>query len=225
MKSSAYLTTADAPSMRIAAKTAMIALLSSTAMSADTVSIRRADPRDASELARLAAELGYQASVAAMRSRLDLLADRDHAVFVADEASAPLLGWIHVARRIALESGESAEILRLVVAAAARRRGVGKRLVAVAEVWSRDRGLGRIIVRSNVARTESHEFYRGMLICYDNNVIENVRATACSHGKLALAGGRRYREARKPELYRQVLGAEHRSQLTIGWMPAERPSE
>lgn len=159
MKSSANLTTTDAPSMRIAAKTAMIAMLSSTAMSADTFSIRRADPRDAPELARLAAELGYQASAAAMRSRLDLLADRDHAVFVADEAGAPLLGWIHVARRIALESGESAEILGLVVAAAARRRGVGKRLVAIAELWSRDRGLDRIVVRSNVARTESHEFY------------------------------------------------------------------
>lgn len=128
-------------------------------MSADTFSIRRADPEDAPELARLAAELGYQASGAAMRLRLHLLAGRDHAVLVAADAATLLLGWIHVARRVTLESGESAEILGLVVAAAARRRGVGKRLVVAAEAWSRDRGLERIVVRSNAARTESHEFY------------------------------------------------------------------
>lgn len=53
----------------------------------------------------------------------------------------------------------------------------------------------------------------------------DIALATCSHDRLALAGGHRYREARKPELYRQVLGAEHRSQLTIGWMPAKRPGQ
>jgi len=128
-------------------------------MSADNFSIRPADPHDAAELARLAAELGYPASAAAMRLRLQWLEGRDDAVLAAAAAGAPLLGWIHVGRRVALESGECAEILGLVVGAAARRLGVGKRLVAAAEAWSRDRGLDRIVVRSNAARTESHRFY------------------------------------------------------------------
>ena len=128
-------------------------------MSADNYSIRPADPHDAAELARLAAELGYPASAEAMRLRLQRLEGRDDAVLVAAAADAPLLGWIHVGRRIALESGEGAEILGLVVGAAARRLGVGKQLVTAAEAWSRDRGLDRIVVRSNAARTESHRFY------------------------------------------------------------------
>lgn len=128
-------------------------------MSADTFSIRRADPHDAAELARLAAELGYEASVEEVQARLRLLAGEEHAAFVADAAGAPLLGWIHVARRVTLESGECAEILGLVVAGTARRAGVGKRLVMAAEAWGRDRGLERIVVRSNITRTESHEFY------------------------------------------------------------------
>lgn len=187
-KSSAYLPTASAPSVRIAVKTAMIATISSTAMSADTFSIRRADPQDAAELARLAAELGYQASVEAMRLRLHLLAGQDHAVFVVDEARAPLLGWIHVARRITLESGVSAEILGLVVATAARRRGVGKQLLIVAEAWSRERGLERIVVRSNVARTESHEFYPALdyILAKSQRVyMKRLAAAAPEHQQLA----------------------------------------
>ena len=48
----------------------------------------------------------------------------------------------------------------------------------------------------------------------------DIAVAACSHEKLARAGGHRYREARKPELYRQILGAEHRSQQTVPWMAA-----
>lgn len=137
----------------------MIALEADNAMSPDTFSIRPADLHDAPELSRLAAELGYVASAEAMRQRLHWLEGRDDAVLVAAAAGAPLLGWIHLGRRIALESGECAEILGLVVGATARRLGVGKRLVTAAEAWSRNRGLDRIVVRSNAARTESHRFY------------------------------------------------------------------
>lgn len=35
---------------------------------------------------------------------------------------------------------------------------------------------------------------------------------------LAMSGGHRYREARKPELYGHILGAEHRSEQTVPWM-------
>jgi predicted amidohydrolase len=46
----------------------------------------------------------------------------------------------------------------------------------------------------------------------------DVAIATCTHGKLAQSGGHRYRQARKPELYRHVLGAEHRSQQKIAWM-------
>ncbi len=132
-----------------------------------TMRVRRACEADAPELARLSGQLGYPSDAAAMRARLQkIITSADHAVFVAEPAGGPaggappaLLGWVHVGRGIWLESGESAEILGLVVGAAARRGGVGRRLVAAAEQWSRAAGLARIVVRSNAVRPEAHAFY------------------------------------------------------------------
>jgi GNAT superfamily N-acetyltransferase len=64
-----------------------------------------------------------------------------------------------VERRVSLESGEAAEITGLVVAASARRTGVGKALVSSAEQWTARQGLTAIRVRSNITRAESHPFY------------------------------------------------------------------
>lgn len=137
--------------------------------------IRFARAEDVPELARLAAELGYPTSADAMQRRFELLdSSPDNAIFVAEREdhamerriggllerpAIALQGWIHVVRRLVLESGESAEILGLVVGRAVRRSGVGRRLVAAAEEWSRAEGLDRIVVRSNLVRTESHQFY------------------------------------------------------------------
>jgi GNAT superfamily N-acetyltransferase len=57
-----------------------------------------------------------------------------------------------------LEAGESTEIFGLVVDHMARRNGLGRQLIAAAERWSRARGFDRIVVRSNVVRTESRRF-------------------------------------------------------------------
>lgn len=122
--------------------------------------MRPARADDAPELARLAAELGYPTSIDIMRRRCSALEDRsDHVVFVAERSGGGLIGWAHVASTVTLESGESAELLGLVVDRTARRAGAGRRLVAAAEKWSRERGLERLVVRSNVRRTEAHHFY------------------------------------------------------------------
>jgi hypothetical protein len=47
---------------------------------------------------------------------------------------------------------------------------------------------------------------------------DDIAIATCSHDKIALSGGHRYREARKPGLYRQILGAEHCSQQRVPWM-------
>jgi GNAT superfamily N-acetyltransferase len=123
---------------------------------------------DAAEIARLAGLLGYPSEGRAMRERLEeLLARADQRIAVAAPlparelraGGATLGGWVHVARHITLESGEFAEILGLIVDPAARRAGVGRALVAEAERWARMQLLGRLVVRSNVVRDESHTFY------------------------------------------------------------------
>ncbi len=126
------------------------------------IGVRPARDADAPELARLSGELGYPAGAAEMRRRLALIETRaDHAVFVAerDRPDGRILGWIHVGYGIQLESGESAEILGLVVDPSGRRSGTGRRLVAAAEAWGVALGLARIVVCSNAAREESHRFY------------------------------------------------------------------
>src|SRR6185437_17034136 len=99
----------------------------------------------------------------AMLERLrQLQGSADHRIAVAAPAAGSpgaLGGWMHVARRATLESGEFAEILGLVVDTAARRGGVGRALVADAERWARVHRLARLVVRSNVLRDESHSFY------------------------------------------------------------------
>jgi predicted amidohydrolase len=53
----------------------------------------------------------------------------------------------------------------------------------------------------------------------------DVAIATCSHEKIAMSGGHRYRAARKPELYRHILGAEHHSQQKVPWMSMSGPSD
>jgi GNAT superfamily N-acetyltransferase len=110
-------------------------------------------------MARLAGELGYPMSSEEMARRLDvLLPNESHYIAVADKGDR-LLGWVHVEHRFSLEGGDRAELMGLVTDSSARRRGLGRELVDVAESWARARGLSAVTVRSNVARELSHPFY------------------------------------------------------------------
>ena len=53
----------------------------------------------------------------------------------------------------------------------------------------------------------------------------DIAIATCSQEKIAMSGGHRYREARKPELYRHILGAEHRSVQKVPWMSASESSD
>ncbi|HCT93761.1 MAG: nitrilase [Bacteroidetes bacterium GWE2_39_28] len=46
-----------------------------------------------------------------------------------------------------------------------------------------------------------------------------------SKDKLTLAGGHRYTEARRPELYSKIIGQEHKSVQKVAWINPEQPSE
>ena len=121
--------------------------------------IRDATLADTTEIARLSAQLGYPADVVAFEARLRRLLDSPlHTVLVAAGGTG-LAGLIGLEHRITLESGERVEIVALVVDIAARRSGVGRALVAVAERWARERGLDTLFLRSNVVRPEAHAFY------------------------------------------------------------------
>ena len=121
--------------------------------------IRRAQLSDAAEMARLAIQLGYPITVAELTQRLAaLLPNERHCIAVA-VSGARMRGRVHVEHRSGIEAGERAELMALVVDADARRGGVGRELVAVAEQWALSRGLTSLVVRSNAARELSHPFY------------------------------------------------------------------
>ncbi len=123
------------------------------------VRMRAATPADADAIAELSGQLGYPVAAAAVRQRLErLLAAADQAVFVAAEATR-VVGWIHGADQLLVESEQRCEILGLVVDQRLRRAGVGRGLVAEIERWAGARGLAVISVRSAITRAESHPFY------------------------------------------------------------------
>jgi GNAT superfamily N-acetyltransferase len=121
--------------------------------------LRNARLDDAAQIARLADELGYPATTQDIAARLTALLPQSHHHVVVAQGDDGLLGWIAVERRLTLESGERIEIVGLVVSSVARRSGIGQALVADAERWALAQGFDSIVVRSNVARAESHPFY------------------------------------------------------------------
>lgn len=121
--------------------------------------IRVADDADAAAIARLTTALGYPTETKVAADRLSrLLGRNDHRVWIAERCQE-VIGWLQAHACDVLESGFRVEIVGLIVAADARRSGVGRALVQQAETWARELGATAIIVRSNVQRAESHRFY------------------------------------------------------------------
>jgi GNAT superfamily N-acetyltransferase len=126
------------------------------------VRVRRAAAADAAEIARLAAQFGHPVllrDLAVRIAKLDAMPSQYLVVAEDPDASIRLLGWLQAERRLVLTAGERAEIIGLVVDAAARRRGVGTLLVNAVQQWALAANLGQIVVRSNVVRDASHVFY------------------------------------------------------------------
>jgi GNAT superfamily N-acetyltransferase len=122
--------------------------------------IRRARSMDAPRLADLSSQLGYPATTAQLRNRLQRISPASqNAVFVAETKDAGVVGWLHVTKQALLESEIRAEVNGLVVADGHRSLGAGARLIAAAEEWARKHGCKYMSVRSNVIRERAHRFY------------------------------------------------------------------
>jgi ribosomal protein S18 acetylase RimI-like enzyme len=124
------------------------------------VQVRIALTTDAGRIAVLSGQLGYPCPARNLRRRLrNLLADRNHAIWVAETDGGTVAGWIHVFVKQLLESDREAEIGGLVIDEEFRSQGVGKALVECAEKWARSRRLKSVCVRSNIVRKGAHAFY------------------------------------------------------------------
>lgn len=113
---------------------------------------------DAEAVAQLSGELGYPSDPEAVRRRLRAVDPADLLIVAVNEADVAI-GFIHGRMTRTIESDARAYIVGLVVSSKARRAGVGRRLVAEVERWAATTDAEAIVVRSNTARGEAHEFY------------------------------------------------------------------
>jgi GNAT superfamily N-acetyltransferase len=122
--------------------------------------IRPAADFDAAAGAVLMTALGYPTNESEMAGRLHrILARHDFVTFVA-EAEGAVVGLAGVQLRPSyMRDGVEAYLMALVVAAAARGRGIGEALLRAAEQAAAAAGARRLTLTSASHRQESHAWY------------------------------------------------------------------
>jgi ribosomal protein S18 acetylase RimI-like enzyme len=129
----------------------------------NNIRIRDAELSDASQLAALMCELDYETTPAEMETRLkSILSNPVYKTFVAvmDGRVCGMIGTITCPSYEHNDPG--GRILALVTLRAARRRGIGRALIATAEKDFAERGIRRIALNTQVTRDDAHKFYESL---------------------------------------------------------------
>ena len=125
--------------------------------------IRRYEPADLPAVVALSGQLGYSVTEEQAQLFLNVIVQDPHQmVFVAAEAQATVLGWVHIFITNRIFMPPLADLGGLVVDQNARGKSIGEQLMRAAEDWARMKGCSQLVVRSNVVREDAHRFYRRM---------------------------------------------------------------
>jgi GNAT superfamily N-acetyltransferase len=119
---------------------------------------------DARTIAELCGQLGYKVSIEAIYERITRLSTctERQVAFVAcleTNMEAEIVGWIEASILHELQSPPYSFISGLVVNETKRSYGIGKRLCAEVEAWSRRQGVTTLRVTSRISREGAHRFY------------------------------------------------------------------
>jgi len=123
------------------------------------ITIREAIDEDASSIASLSDQLGYTISVEATLQNLQIVNQSPNEMIRVAVHEQKVVGWIHVFLAVRLESASFCEIGGLVVDQQHRRLGIAKQLIDHIKPWCKKKGANILRVRSNIKRTEAHQFY------------------------------------------------------------------
>jgi GNAT superfamily N-acetyltransferase len=130
---------------------------------ATALTIRDATLSDATDLAALMCELGYETTPVEMEKRLNsILTNPAFKTFLAivDGRACGMIGT--VAYPAYEQNDLSGKILAIVTAKAARRHGIGRALIAAAENDLGLRGIKRIALNTRLTREDAHKFYEAL---------------------------------------------------------------
>ena len=123
------------------------------------LTIEPARPEDATALAELAEQLGYQVTPLQLAQWLsEYQFQPTQRIFVA-WSNGDIIGWVDAGIVNHMITGRYGEIGGLIVSAKHRGRGVGRQLAAEAEKWMREQGVNSCTVRSRTSRPDAHRFY------------------------------------------------------------------
>jgi GNAT superfamily N-acetyltransferase len=125
------------------------------------------------QVPELLSEVGIQTSLAEIRTRIEVLPRHDRILLALD--GERLIAFAHLRISHDLLTDETAEVASIVVRVSNRRQGVGRRLIAAAEAWARESGRARLLLRTDVVRTDAHAFYVAQGYEQTNTMLEFVR--------------------------------------------------
>ena len=127
------------------------------------LTIRAAEMNDATALAQLMCELGYETTKSEMQARLEeIAADERYRTFVAVHGGN-VCGMIGTVTSPSYEHNDpGGRILALATSSTMRRRGIGRALIAIAEQDFARRGINRVALNTQFARENAHKFYESL---------------------------------------------------------------
>jgi predicted N-acetyltransferase YhbS len=126
----------------------------------ETLHMRVISLEDAAAVAELTIQLGYEASEAEIKERIAvLLLNAQNQIALVACVGGDVVGWIEASIVRRLQSEPHTFIGGLVVKDGMRGLGVGKRLCAEVEAWTKNKGLTVVRVTSRSTREGAHRFY------------------------------------------------------------------
>lgn len=118
-------------------------------------------------------EAGVRLELEELRSRLANLPKEDRLLIGID--GEHLAGFAHLRVSRDLTAGDTAEVVSIVVAKSYRRRGVGRHLIAAAETWALESGRARLLLHTDVIRTEANAFFTALGYEMASTTLEFIR--------------------------------------------------
>jgi ribosomal protein S18 acetylase RimI-like enzyme len=132
------------------------------------LTIRAAEVNDASALAQLMCELGYETTKSEMQIRMERITTDERCRSFVAVCDGKVCGMIGTVTYPSYEHNDpSGRILALVILSTMRRRGIGRSLISTAENDFVHRGIRRVALNTRLAREDAHKFYESL--GYDRN--------------------------------------------------------